>query len=82
MSQDDFPTTAARERDTQFRPYPGRPVSPGSSASSRGAARSDNLAATSGGIGTVEPWKPRNGRNDPSPASASNSALSSGGSRR
>ena len=68
-------------RHTQFGRYPRSAVSPGSSASSRGAARSDNPVATSGGTGTVEPWKPRNGRNDPSPASATNSALSSGGSR-
>jgi hypothetical protein len=34
--------------------------------SRRGAARAARAVATSGGTGTFEPSKPRNGRNDPS----------------
>jgi hypothetical protein len=55
---------------------------PGDRDSRRGAARAASAAATSGGTGTFEPWKPRNGRNDPSWTSSSSSDLSSGGLMR
>src|ERR1700728_1274113 len=50
--------------------------------SRRGSARPHSSAAMSAGTGTVEPWNPRNGRNEASAAVASSSTLSSGGSMR
>ncbi len=64
-------------------PRPGDLSHPGRGrVTSRGVARSDSPAAMSGGTGTFEPWKPWNGRNDPSVASSSSSDLSRGGSMR
>lgn len=52
------------------------------SGSSRPFTRADNAAAISGGTGTFDPSNPRNGRNDPSEASASSSVRSNGGCTR
>ncbi len=69
-----LPCRRRREGDL---PHPA-----GGRVTSRGAARSDSAAAMSGGTGTFEPWKPWNGRNDPSAASSSSSDLSRGGLMR
>ena len=67
-----------RNRPYDKGPYPFM----GDKGSRRGAARAASAAATPGGTGTFEPWKPRNGRNDPSRTSSSSSDLSSGGRMR
>ena len=52
------------------------------SGSSRDATRAASAEAISAGTGTFDPSNPRNGRNDPSSASASSSDRSNGGCTR